>query len=192
VLLHKSKLCFTNYNTTITKSFISCTSYFISQTLCYVKRCQTLCQSYFEPTISTIRTYEMHTHTHPSCCVAHSYTQTILSFHIPYALSALTSHSAVPTHCACQPQRTKRLAEQVSYICKKSHLYRTISLDGQRRKLCTLLSPPRTEECHYKGRFSLPYSKNKKGARNIGDNPVSSWFSQHYWPLGSYFGYTRK
>ena len=103
----------------------------------------------------------MHMHTHPSC-VARSYPQTILSFRIPYTLSALISHSAVPTHCACQSQCTERLAEQVSHICKISHLYRTISLDGQRRKLCTLLLRPRTEGCHYKGRFSLPYSKNKR------------------------------
>jgi len=103
--------------------------------------------------------HEMHTHAHPSCCVARSYPQTILSFRIPYALSALILHSAVPMHCACQPQRTEWLAEKVSYICKISHLYRTISLDGQRRKLCTLLSPLRPEGCHYKGRFSLPYSK---------------------------------
>ena len=136
--------------------------------------------------------YEMQTHTHPSCRVARSYPQTILSFRIPYALSTLISHSAVPMHCACQPQRTKRLAEQVSHICKISHLYRTISLDGQRRKLCTLLLRPRTEGCHYKGRFSRPYSKHEKGARNIGYKTISSCFSQQYCPLGSYFGCTRK
>ena len=120
--------------------------------------------------------------THLSCHVAHSYPQTLLSFRIPYALSTVISQNTVLVHCACQPQRTTWLAEQVSHTC-------AISLDGQRHKLSTLLSPPRTDD---KGRVNLPYSKHKKGARKIGYKTVSSCFSQHYWPLGSYFGYTRK
>ena len=48
--------------------------------------------------------------------VAHSYSQTILSFRIPYAISTVISHSAVPMHCAWQPQRTKCLEEKVTPV----------------------------------------------------------------------------
>jgi len=54
-----------------------------------------------------------------------------LKFHIPYTLSTLTSHGAVPMHCANQLKSAKRSTEQISHIYKnhvykRSHLYRTI------------------------------------------------------------------
>jgi len=127
-----------------------------------------MCQSYFEPAISTIRTflwtYTLCTddkisfilgtiiHLIPDSVFsstliffwcwflfsalwnAHAHTlifalrvpNTRLKFRIPYALSTLISHGAVPMHCANQPKRAKRSAEQISHIYKKSHLYTTI------------------------------------------------------------------
>jgi len=65
-------------------------------------------------------------------------------------------------HCANQPKCAYRSAEQISHIYKKSRLYRTASLDGQSRTCYPLLSPPRTEGCHHKGRFNLPHIYKKR------------------------------
>jgi len=74
-------------------------------------------------------------------------------------------------HCANQPKCAYRSAEQISHIYKKSRLYRTASLDGQSRTCYPLLSPPRTEGCHHKGRFNLPHIYKKTGVLNIGNKP---------------------
>jgi len=57
-------------------------------------------------------------------------------------------------HCANQPKQAKRSGKQISHIYKKSNLYRTTSLDGQRRKRCTLLSLLQTKGCLHKGCFN--------------------------------------
>jgi len=56
VWLHESKLCFAIYNRTITKYFISCTSYLILPSIYFEQR-QTMCKSHFQPTIWTICTF---------------------------------------------------------------------------------------------------------------------------------------